>query len=129
MTELVLDASVLARWFWPSARESATRLRSDFEMGHLTIVVPSLLFLEILNVAGRQWRWHQDSLLDLVERLERASFDVGDPELGNTVRWVARGLTAYDATYVALAEERGIPLVTEDREVLRLAPDVTQLPA
>jgi predicted nucleic acid-binding protein len=40
--------------------------------------------------------------------------------------WTARGLTAYDATYVALAEERGIGLVTNDRQILALAEGIAR---
>lgn len=52
--------------------------------------------------------------------------EVIDPELSRIARWTARGLTAYDATYVALAEERGIRLVTGDPQVLTLAVGIAQ---
>jgi predicted nucleic acid-binding protein len=84
-------------------------------------MVPRLLFLELVNVAGRQWRWTEARLLDLVDRLERTRFDVAEPALERVALWTARGLTAYDATYVALADERGIPLITDDRQILALA--------
>jgi predicted nucleic acid-binding protein len=39
---------------------------------------------------------------------------------------VARGLTAYDAVYVAAAEEREIHLVTDDRTILTVAREVAR---
>ena len=36
------------------------------------------------------------------------------------------GLSAYDAHYVCMARALGIPLVTEDRKVLRACPDVAR---
>lgn len=57
MTELVLDASVLLTWFTGGAergREQASRLRAEYERGGLVVVVPSLIFLELQNVAGRR---------------------------------------------------------------------------
>ena len=39
--------------------------------------------------------------------------------------WVARGLTAYDAAYVALAEERDLALVTDDETIIELAPEIS----
>lgn len=72
-------------------------------------------------MAGRQWRWSEERLFDLVDRLERTRFDVLEPSLDRVALWTARGLTAYDATYVALAEERAVPLITADRQILTLA--------
>ncbi|HVR89359.1 MAG TPA: type II toxin-antitoxin system VapC family toxin [Candidatus Limnocylindria bacterium] len=124
--ELVLDASVIGRWFGPSRDAQSATVRTDFEAGRLVIVVPRLLFLELLNVAGRQRRWAETQLLGLVSRLVEARFEVVEPDLRRVAAWTARGLTTYDATYVALAEERGIPLVTNDREILRIAGEVAR---
>ena len=38
--------------------------------------------------------------------------------------WSAKGLTAYDAAYVALAEQTGARLVTDDAEIVPTAPDL-----
>lgn len=38
--------------------------------------------------------------------------------------WTARGLTAYDAAYVALAEAEAVRLVTDDDRILAVAPAV-----
>jgi predicted nucleic acid-binding protein len=84
------------------------------------------VFLELLNVAGRQLRWAPEELVELVDRLQRAGFEIVDPDLTDVARWVADGLTAYDASYVALAEQLSAKLVTDDRAILEIAPDVTQ---
>lgn len=99
-------------------------LRSEFESGQLAVTVPTLLFLELVNVAGRQWRWREDRLQGLARELESAKFEALDPQLGRVAAWVSRGLTAYDASYVALAEQLAFPLVTEDRAILVAARDV-----
>lgn len=36
------------------------------------------------------------------------------------------GLTAYDATYVTLARSLDLPLITEDKQILRACPDVAR---
>jgi len=51
---------------------------------------------------------------------------VEEPELQSLASWVDRGLTAYDAVDVALAEERGLNLVTDDDELLAVADEITQ---
>ena len=49
-----------------------------------------------------------------------------EPELQLVASWVARGLTAYDAAYVALAEERDLALVTDDETIIELAPEISR---
>lgn len=129
MSETVVDASVAIRWFEPvGMREPghAQALLDRYESGRISVVVPPLIFLEVLNAAGRGWRWSENALLALATRLESMRFDVLEPELGRVALWTARGLTAYDATYVALAEQRGIPLITDDREILAIAGGIAQ---
>jgi predicted nucleic acid-binding protein len=126
VTDLVLDASVLLKWFVPApeaGREQALSLRHDFEEGRLSIVVPALIFLEILNVAGRRWGWDEEALSDLAAALDELPFDVREPHLASVAAWVAQGLTAYDATYVALAEQSGVEVVSDDEEILSAAGD------
>jgi predicted nucleic acid-binding protein len=38
---------------------------------------------------------------------------------------INEGLAAYDAAYVAVAEQTGARLITDDREILRVAPDLS----
>jgi len=126
LREVVLDASVIGRWFGPAADPPSARWRSEFEAGQVDITIPGFLFLELVNVAGRQWRWTEDRLLELVRRLEASRFEIVDPRLDRIAFWTARGLTAYDATYVALAEDRGVPLVTNDRQILAVAEGIAE---
>lgn len=126
MRERVLDMSVIGRWFDPSPDPAGAAYRQEFESGQLAVTVPPLLFLELLNVAGRQWHWDEARLSYLVDELESARFEIVEPALGRVALWTARGLTAYDATYVALAEERGVPLLTNDREILAIASEIAQ---
>jgi predicted nucleic acid-binding protein len=128
LSEAVLDASVVLKWFAAEQRGSseARRLRHDYQAGRLSVVVPALLFLELLNVAGRRWRWDEEALLEFAEALGDLSFEVGEPELQLVASWVARGLTAYDAAYVALAEERDLALVTDDETIIELAREISR---
>lgn len=129
MNDLVLDASVLFKWFSPRKErggEEARRLRTQYEEGGLTIVVPSLIFFELLNVAGRRWDWDEEGLAGLAAALDELGFDVREPELSSVAVWVARGLTAYDAAYVSLAEQNEIELVSDDSEILMVAGEVAR---
>lgn len=127
MTEVVLDASVVLKWFGPPDEVLAAQarmLRGRYEQGDLLVTVPSLLFLELLNVAGRRWGWDEAALHELAESLQTLGFDVGEAELDTVAAWVARGLTAYDAAYVALAEARGVRLISDDDQILEVAASI-----
>lgn len=129
MTEFVLDASVVLKWFVDEGEEGvqqARTLRDRYEAGGLLVVVPPLMFLEVLNIAGRRWSWGEPQLLGLAGALDDLGFDVAEPELRLVAAWVARGLTAYDSVYVALAEDRGVQLLTDDQQVLRAAVDLAR---
>jgi predicted nucleic acid-binding protein len=128
LREAVLDASVVLKWFAAEQRGSfeARELRTEYEAGRLSVVVPSIFFLELLNVAGRRWRWEADAVLELADTLGDLAFEVGEPELPSVASWVARGLTAYDAAYLALAEERKMALVTDDSAIVEQAPGVSR---
>lgn len=129
MRECVLDASVILLWFAVSEDSRAAparRLRAEFERGELAVLAPPLLPLEILNVCGRRWGWDGEALQDLAEGLDVLALELVQPGLPAAAGWVAEGLTAYDAAYVAVAEEASIPLLTSDEEILRVARDVAQ---
>ena len=128
MTDAVLDASVVGQWFWQSDDAASAALRADYEAGRLSVTVPPLLFLELLNVAGRQLHWSLEVLDDFADRLDRTGFDVVEPELKPVARWIGNGLTAYDASYVALAEQLDVALITVDRLILKTAPRVSRTP-
>ena len=128
MNEVVLDTSVVLKWFAEEQRGSgaAHELRDDYEAGRLSVTVPALLFLELLNVAGRRWSWDEAALVELADSLDDLLFEVAEPELQLVASWVARGLTAYDAAYVALAEEHGLPLVTDDQTIVAIAGELAR---
>lgn len=127
MIEVVLDASVLLKWFndlGEANLEQARALRAHFEDGLLQVFAPPLLWLEVLNVAARSWRWEQKRVCELAARLPQLGIKTIEPELAGVARWTAAGLTAYDAAYVALAEQTGAELITDDHEIVRLAAGV-----
>ena len=127
MTEAVLDASVILKWFRSEGERhlaAARSLRTAFEAGELLVFAPSLLRLEIVNVAGRRWSFDEASLVELAAALDGLGFEFVEPPLAEVARWTARGLTAYDAAYVALAEAEALPLITDDDLIVTIAPQI-----
>jgi len=49
-----------------------------------------------------------------------------EPDLAVVANWIIEGPTAYDAAYVAIAGQTGAPLITDDREILRGAPNLSR---
>lgn len=128
MSDVVLDASVLVKWFRSEGEthvEEACALRGQFESGELRVFAPALLWLEIVNVAARRWGWTEPQLKRLTGSLSSLGFETIDPDLSAVASWAARGLTAYDAAYVAVAEEANARLITDDADIIRVASEVS----
>jgi predicted nucleic acid-binding protein len=116
---VVLDASAglaLARDEIASPRVTH-RLQELREEGH-RFVVPSLFWLEIVNVLGRRYHAPPPAMLEAIVELEAAGLETVEfdrPMLLLALDAVARhGLTAYDAAYLALAEAADAQLLTAD---------------
>lgn len=124
MIERILDASILVKWFKHEDEayvEPARVLIDRYEQGRLAISAPPLLFVEILNIAARRWHWEARRLTELAAQMDAYGFRIQQPSVIAIARWTARGLTAYDASYVALAEERRSVVVTADNQMLAVA--------
>ena len=83
-------------------------------------------FLNVLVVAHRAGALDRDQL---VETWRRSTIFMNATELepdGEQVLKIALGrdLSAYDAQFIAVASEFGVPLVTADQRVLTRCPDI-----
>src|SRR5437870_884748 len=97
-------------------------------MPKVLVSMEQSLLTRLDRAAGRQLRWTVDELRELADQIQKSGFDVLEPDLARVATWVARGLTAYDASYVALAEQLAVPLATGNRLILELAPRVAVPP-
>lgn len=128
MRTLVLDASVVVKWFRgdePHVAE-ARDLLAEYRSGALVVVAPRLLPLELLSAAGRGWGWPAAELTRLAAALERLGLDYREPPLSEVADWVGRGLTSSDAVYAAVASSADLRLVTDDDRLLTAAAPVAQ---
>lgn len=125
--DLVVDASVVTKLFTPGAERNAVQAIALGEAaadGYIRCRAPDLLMLEVLNVAARKWMLEEPALRVLASSIEDLGLELVPIDYGRVAAWAGRGLSAYDAAYVAVAESVGLPLVTDDEQILLLAPDI-----
>ncbi len=117
----VVDASVAVKWFLEEEGSSlAERLLREAYEGYRRLIAPPLLWYEVGNALRYSPESDEELFQDLqalltcpVECVEPA-FDA-IPTLGVLAR--RKGLTLYDAAYLSLSIEWGVPLLTEDRKL------------
>jgi predicted nucleic acid-binding protein len=119
LTDFVLDASVVVKWFLPEPHaEAARRLRT----ADLEVAAPDLLLLEVPNVL---WKYIVRGTLALeiaqeaIEALSIAPINLHTAESLFAAAFRLATETrrsVYDCAYVTLAIEEGCPLVTADRK-------------
>jgi len=121
MPEIVVDTSVVVKWYIPEQHyEAARRLRDEYLDGKFDLIAPALMPFEAVNAL--KYSGHYDG-----ERLEEAAQSL--PEYGidlvpfNEIGAVAEiandlGITVYDAAYVAVAREFDTKAYTADGSLL-----------
>ncbi|HLX98704.1 MAG TPA: type II toxin-antitoxin system VapC family toxin [Roseiarcus sp.] len=117
---VVVDASIAAAWLLPEKdSEAAETLIAALSRRS---PVPSLFWHEARNIlvmAERRGRIVAGEAAQAMGRLRRLPLeDAGAGSDGAVLALAtAHGLTAYDAAYLALARERGLPLATLDQKL------------
>jgi predicted nucleic acid-binding protein len=118
----VVDASVALKWQLDDEEcvTQATALRNDFyARGIVTLIAPALLIYETANgivTAARHKRISRDKAIEAMRNIMafniefRAVAPADIPSLA-----LKYNLTAYDATYLALAEQENCDLWTGDK--------------
>ncbi|MGB3583666.1 MAG: type II toxin-antitoxin system VapC family toxin [Roseiarcus sp.] len=116
----VVDASMAAAWLLPEEDSDPAEAIIAALSGRPP--VPSLFWHEARNIllmAERRERIVAGEAAAAMARLRRLPLeDAGSGSDGAILAIaVTHGLSAYDAVYLALAQERGLPLATFDRKL------------
>jgi predicted nucleic acid-binding protein len=122
VSELVLDCSVAIAWLFEDEAAAETDVLLD-RTAREGAAVPALSHYEVANVllqAERQKRLVPGRVPALLQRLARLPIETHAAPRG--LDWAGLiglaadpRLTAYDASYLALAERLALPLATRDR--------------
>lgn len=110
MHQYVIDALVAVKWFSEEPRrEKALEISQSAKLGDIRVFAPELLMYEVGNALwkGKKFNVHQlqRALLSLLET------NIGFSPLEKDTIY---NITFYDASYVALANELYIPLISEN---------------
>lgn len=120
--ELVVDASVVAKWFLAEEkRRKAEALRKNHLEKKIKLAVPALLFFELANLLITKKAVSpmkaKKGLATLLE-MKIGFFLFEEADLGfwmNQAR--KRNISAYDASYIALAKRLNCEFITADKKL------------
>ena len=122
---LILDASVAAAIFFtePGWSEKA-RAMAD---GRTVLLAPDFLFIEMASIASKKTRRGEVPIAFAERALSSLSTVVSEvipsaPFIERAFALsVAHGVSVYEGLYLALAEQRGCPVVTADIKLVERA--------
>ncbi len=125
---IVVDANIV---FALVADDSVTSIARATQAQDADWVVPSLWQSEVLNAllnGVKAGHLTMEASLLAIERADALLRERIRTCEAATILQTAHAcrLTAYDATYVVLARSLGVPLITEDKQILRACPDVAR---
>ena len=126
MTRLLLDTSVVIKWFHTTGESEVTEARALREAhisGEIQAHVLDLAMYELGNVLCRALRWPSD---DVADQLDDVQMILGPPlAMSNASFRLAagiaeqHGLSFYDASWPAAAQDLGVALISADRKLVR----------
>ena len=126
MTRLLIDTSILLKWFHAEGESELTEsraIRDAHLSGDVDAYVIDLAIYELGNVLARSLRW---PALDIANQLDDLRTIVGPPVTPSGTWWRraadladAHELSFYDASWAAAAIELDVALVSADRRLVK----------
>jgi len=125
LKRIVIDASVVLKWYLDDEDNSrpALSLLERYVSQELDIIAPSLLGYEVINglaIAKKRGRIRADKLQMAVQGF--MDLEISQKHISSFYPKVIHfyniyNLSAYAASYLALADEESIPLITADERL------------
>lgn len=130
MKRVVIDASVVLKWYLADEEdgEKALKLLDDYVSDRVTLVAPALLEFEVasgLAMARRRGRaLDYEDVLRAMDGFSGLGIELRPlfPLFPKVLDYCGKyNLSAYDASYAALADEEKAILITADKRLLNSA--------
>lgn len=120
---IVVDASVVVKWFVEEEYSREARLvRNAYSDGLIDLAAPTIMPFEVLNALKYSAHFGEDELKHIAGILEAFQITLYnlEGELAERTVEIAmrKGVTIYDASYVALAEALDSTLYTADERLI-----------
>jgi predicted nucleic acid-binding protein len=128
-TRLVVDASAIIAVIRSEPEgDVLVQILEARKRSGVTLLAPSGFWLEVVNSLVRRHRLSSEEVLEAIREIDLLSIgvvEIGRPMLLLTLDVVERyGLTAYDASYLAVALAEGAELLTLDGDLAYAAGDL-----
>lgn len=124
MAAIVVDASVVAKWYLPERdHEQARSLRDDYLNGDHDLLAPALLPFEVINALKYSGHYDGDRLIEAATTLPEYGIELIPYRDAGPIAEIAVDLdsTLYDASYLALASTNEATIYTADSRLLDAA--------
>jgi predicted nucleic acid-binding protein len=122
LNRTVIDASVVLKWYLDDEEygQKALSLLAKYVSEELDIIAPSLLEYEVINgllIAQKRGRIKKDKILTAIDGF--VNLEIKFLDLSNLYQKVlhycnAYKCSAYDGSYLAVAENEGAVMITSD---------------
>ena len=121
MSEIVVDTSVVVKWYIPERHhEQARALRDAYLDGKFDLIAPALMPFEAVNALKYSGHYEGERLEEASESLPEYGIDLVPINKTGPVVEIANTLdiTVYDASYIALAQKLDTKAYTADGNLL-----------
>ncbi len=119
----LLDTSVAVKWFVTEEdSERATSLRRAHLWDEIQLYVPDLLLMELANALRYTGRLSEERILEDLATFSALDISIVpfsiDVLRSSVALSLEQDLAVYDAYFLAMAQDLGVPFITADRRML-----------
>lgn len=125
MPNLVVDSSVVIKWFLPEPYSvEARRILDGYQQGDITFLAPDLIYAEIGNIVWKKQQFQGLAVADAQQIL--VAFQTVTLITTSNMRLLSNAYklattyqrTVYDALYLALSQQEQCQFVTADERLV-----------